>query len=88
MLARSAKVINPTGLHARPATLFVETARRYSCAIRVARGDQEVDARSVVGLMLLEAIRGTEITIKAEGEDEASAIQALVELVESGFIDE
>ncbi len=85
MFARMVKIHNRTGLHARPATLFVETANQFTSTISVANGEQEVDARSVLGLMLLEAIAGVEITVKAQGEDEVAAVNSLVGLVERSF---
>ncbi len=85
MFARTVRIHNRTGLHARPATLFVETASRFNSTISVSTGNQEVDARSVLGLMLLEAIAGIDITIKAEGEDEVTAVNSLVGLVERSF---
>ena len=88
MLTRTVRIFNRTGLHARPATLFMETASNYSSTISVVKGEQEVDAKSVLGLMLLEATGGTEITIKADGEDEAAAVNALVALVERNFDEE
>lgn len=88
MFTRTVAITNTTGLHARPATLFVETAKRFRSDVRVARGGDAVDAKSVVGLMLLEAVGGTAITITAEGVDEVAAVTALAELVERGFEDE
>jgi phosphocarrier protein HPr len=88
MFARIVTISNPTGLHARPATLFVETAKRFRSDVRVARGGDAVDAKSVVGLMLLEAVGGTAITITAEGVDEVAAVTALAELVEQRFEEE
>jgi phosphocarrier protein HPr len=88
MFARTVRILNRTGLHARPATLFVETASQFRAAISVIKGAQEADAKSVLSLMLLEAVGGTEITIRAQGEDEALAVNALAELVESGFNEE
>ncbi len=85
MFARTVRINNRTGLHARPATLFVETASRFNSTISVSAGNQEVDARSALGLMLLEAIAGVEITIKAQGEDEVAAVNSLVGLVERSF---
>jgi len=85
MTARTVKVVNQTGLHIRPAGLFVETANRFRSDIRVATAEQEVDGRSVLGLMLLELGPGKELTIRAEGEDEAEAATALAQLVERGF---
>ena len=79
------KVLNTTGLHARPAGMFIETANRFRSAIRVAKGDREVDGKSVLGLMLLEITAGVELTITAEGEDEEQAVSALAELVAGRF---
>jgi len=83
--SRTVKVLNTTGLHARPAGMFIETANRFRSAIRVAKGDREVSGNSVLGLMLLEVTPGTEITIKAEGEDEEQAVSTLAELVAGRF---
>ena len=85
MIARKVKILNQTGLHVRPAGLFVETANRFRSTVRVAAGDREADGRSVLSLMLLELTPGVEIVIRAEGEDEAQAAGALAALVESGF---
>jgi phosphotransferase system HPr (HPr) family protein len=88
VFARTVTIANATGLHARPATLFVETAKRFRSDVRVARGGEAVDAKSVVGLMLLEAVGGAAITITADGTDEVAAVTALAELVEGGFEEE
>jgi phosphocarrier protein HPr len=65
--------------------MFIETANRFRSAIRVAKGDREVDGKSVLGLMLLEITAGVELTITAEGEDEEQAVSALAELVAGRF---
>lgn len=85
MFARTVTVANRAGMHARPATLFVETANRFRSEVRVASAGQAVDARTVVGLMLLEAVSGTDLTITAQGDDEVAAVTTLAELVERGF---
>lgn len=82
MFSRTVRILNKTGFHARPAALFAETAGSFSSGISVVKGDQQVDAKGVLGLMLLEATRGTEITIRAEGKDEVAAVNALAELVQ------
>jgi len=66
----------------------VETASRFRAQVRVTSGGQAVDAKTVVGLMLLEAVRGTAITITADGDDEVAAVTALAELVERGLDEE
>jgi len=83
-------VANKLGLHARPATLFAETARKTRAAITVRRCDQDdaVDGKSVLQMMLLAATSGTRIEITASGDDAKSAIVSLVALVESGFREE
>ena len=88
MFARTVRIHNRAGLHARPATLFAETASRFSSAIRATVGDLEADARSILGLMLLEAVSGVEITIEAKGEDEIAAVNSLADLVVRGFDEE
>ena len=76
---------NDTGLHIRPATLFMETAARFQSVIRVRKDAQVADGKSAISLMLLEAARGAQLSIEAEGPDEEDAMRALVRLVESRF---
>ena len=80
-------ITNALGLHARAAAKFVHTASGFSSRIRVRCGTREMDGKSIMGLLLLAAARGTTITISAEGEDEAAAVDALRLLVERGFED-
>ena len=85
MLERELKVANRLGLHARAAAKFVHTAGGFTAHIRVARGDREVDGKSIMGLLLLAAAKGSSIRISADGPDEADAISALCALVERSF---
>lgn len=85
MQTRTVTVSNTLGLHARAAARFVNLATRFSAQVRVARGDRVMDGKSIMGILLLAAARGTTLTISAEGVDEESAVTALVQLVESGF---
>jgi phosphocarrier protein len=85
--AHQVKVVNTLGLHARAAAKFVGVAARFQSQIRVTRGQRTMDGKSILGLLLLAAARGSELTITAEGPDEADAIAALVSLVERGFED-
>ncbi|HEX9368092.1 MAG TPA: HPr family phosphocarrier protein [Vicinamibacterales bacterium] len=78
-------ILNVLGLHARAAAKFVHTAGGFAAHIRVARGDREVDGKSIMGLLLLAAAQGSEIRITADGPDETGAIAALCELVRRGF---
>ncbi len=80
-------VANKLGLHARPATLFAQTAAGAVAEIKVRRCDfgDAVDGKSIMQLMMLAATRGTEIEITAEGSDAEEAVESLVKLVVSGF---
>ena len=80
-------IANPLGLHARAAAKFVHAAGRFASKIRVARGGREVDGKSIMGLLLLAASRGSSIRISADGPDERDAMSALCALVERGFDD-
>lgn len=81
-------IVNPLGLHARAAARFVNLASRFQSQIRVTRGPRTVDGKSILGLLLLAAARGTEIDITAEGIDADQALAALQDLVQRGFEDE
>lgn len=80
-------IVNPLGLHARAAARFVNLAGRFQSQIRVARAARTVDGKSILGLLLLAAARGSEITIIADGADAADALAALQDLVQRGFED-
>ena len=88
MTSRAVVVSNQLGLHARAAARFVHLATRFVSQIRVARDSRVMDGKSIMGILLLAAARGTTITISAEGLDEVDAVDALVRLVESGFGEE
>lgn len=68
---------NKTGLHARPAALFVQIANKYESEITIIKDDQEVNGKSIMGILMLAAEKGAKITIQAEGEDAESAIEEL-----------
>jgi phosphocarrier protein len=78
-------ILNPLGLHARAAARFVHTASAFACRVKVGRGGREVDGKSIMGLLLLAAAKGSEITITAEGADEEAAVAALCALIERGL---
>jgi len=85
MTSRSVTVVNQLGMHARAAAKFVHLAARFDSRVRVAREGREMDGKSVMGLLLLAAARGSTMTISAEGADELAAVRALAALVEGGF---
>lgn len=88
MVERSVTIRNKLGLHARPAALFVQTAARFISKIIVSNSDVEVDGKSIMGVLMLAAGKGSTISIRAEGEDSKEAVNALVSLVETGFDEE
>ena len=88
MTSRTVTVVNQLGLHARAAAKFVHLASRYESQIRVVRDAKMMDGKSIMGILLLAAARGTAITVEAAGVDEQAAVDALVQLVESGFGEE
>jgi phosphocarrier protein HPr len=78
-------VRHEVGLHARPAAMFVQTAKPFGCSIIVTHGEREANAKSILGVLALGAERGAVITIRAEGEDAEQALAALTSLVEGNF---
>jgi phosphocarrier protein len=86
--SRTIAVTNPLGMHARAAARFVHTASTFAAQVRVARGTRVMDGKSIMGLLLLAAAPGTQITISADGADETDAVDTLCRLVESGFGEE
>jgi phosphocarrier protein len=85
MTSRVVPVVNQLGMHARAAAKFVHLASRFRSRIRVMRETGEMDGKSIMGLLLLAAARGTTITITADGDDEFEAVEALAGLVQAGF---
>lgn len=78
-------VQHKVGLHARPAALFVQTAKKFTSDIFVTKDEREANAKSILSILTLGANQGAVITVRATGEDEAKAVIALQELVESNF---
>jgi phosphocarrier protein HPr len=85
MVQRTVTVRNALGVHARAAAKFVHAASAYSARVTLARGARVVDGKSILGILLLAAARGTEIVLTVDGPDEAEAIEALCSLVDGGF---
>jgi len=83
--AESVQIANAYGLHARPAAEFVKLANRYNADILVAKDGLEVNGKSIMGVMMLAADRGSTLEIKASGVDAQEAVKALVKLVAEGF---
>ena len=85
MISETVTIVNQLGLHARAAAKFVHLAGRYQAHVRVAGDVRETDGKSIMGILLLAAACGTQITISADGADERDAVAALTALVKSGF---
>jgi len=83
--AREVEIVNRQGLHARPATQFVETANRFRCPVTVHKADTKVNGKSIMEMMLLEATRGTVLTLEAEGGDAGPCLDALEQLIREKF---
>lgn len=84
-LTRHLTVNNKLGLHARPASLFAKTANQYSADITVKKDDGTIDAKSIMGVLMLGAVQGTELEIYAQGKDAEEALDALEQLVKTNF---
>lgn len=85
MTERTLEIKNKLGLHARAAAKLVHVAARFKCDIKIRKGDEEVDGKSILGILLLAAGRGSQILAKADGEDEAGALDAIQALVDAKF---
>lgn len=83
--SREATIANRLGLHARPAAEFVKLSSRFESEVYIARDDLEVNGKSIMGVLMLAAEHGSEIRIRADGEDAEDALQALADLVARGF---
>jgi len=79
------EIVNKLGLHARAAAKFMQTAAGYTCEVFVEKNGKRVNGKSIMGLMMLAASRGSELVITTNGEGEAAALQALVELINNRF---
>ena len=85
VIERDAKIVNPLGMHARPAAEFVKLASRFKAAVEVRKDDLAVNGKSIMGVMMLAAECGSSLTIKTDGDDAEAAMDALLALVADGF---
>ena len=85
MIERQATIVNQEGLHARPAARIVRLASAFAAEITLSKDGMDVNGKSIMGVMMLAAECGSEITIRANGPDAEQAVQALAELVANGF---
>ena len=85
MVQREIEIKNKLGLHARAAAKLVHTAARFKSDIKIRKGDEEVDGKSILGILLLAAGKGSLITVKTDGEDERDAVDAIEKLIDAKF---
>ena len=85
MISREVTITNSIGLHARPATFFIQKANGYKSSIWLERGDRKVNAKSLLGVLSMGIAQGMKVSLIADGMDEADALDGLQQLVESGF---
>ncbi|MDR1573331.1 MAG: HPr family phosphocarrier protein [Clostridiales Family XIII bacterium] len=85
MYSVTTTVLNEEGLHARPASLFIQCAKKYASNITITKGLDSANAKSIVSVLGLAAAKGNEITISAEGDDERPAVEALKKLMDDKF---
>ena len=88
MFVKDVMVQNQVGLHARPATFFIQKANEFKSSIWIEKVERSVNAKSLLGILSLGIVGGTQIRIIADGADEQEAVTALIELVDSGFAEE
>ena len=83
--SQTVTVLNRLGMHARAAVKFVQTANRFRCEVKVVKDDQEANGKSIMGLLTLVAAHGVSMRIVCSGDDAPAAVEALVQLVGTGF---
>ncbi len=85
MISRDVVISNTSGLHARPATFFIQKANSYRSSIWIEKDDRKVNAKSLLGVLSLGIAKGMTVTLIADGQDENAALNGLIELIDSGF---
>ena len=85
MVRKDVTITNNIGLHARPATFFIQKANSYKCSIWVEKDERKVNAKSLLGVLSLGIAKGMTVTLIADGQDEENAVGGLIELIETGF---
>ena len=85
MLQQEFEIVNKLGLHARASALFVKTASRFRSEVKLTRDGIEVNGKSIMGIMMLAAAKGTRVRLSVDGDDEAEAMAAIGALITDGF---
>ena len=85
MVSREMAITNSIGLHARPATFFIQKANTFKSSIWIEKDDRKVNAKSLLGVLSLGIAKGMVVTLVADGQDEEAAVEGLIQLVQSGL---
>lgn len=88
MISNEFLIVNKLGLHARASALFVKTASQFASEVKLKKETVEVNGKSIMGIMMLAAAKGTTVTLSAEGTDEEQAMQTIGNLIKNGFGEE
>jgi len=88
MAEKNVTVINSLGIHARPASMIVQTAVKFNSSVQIVKDGAAADAKSIMSVMMLAAAQGSVVTVKAAGEDEAAAVDAVIALFDKKFNEE
>jgi phosphocarrier protein len=87
MLKKKITIKNKLGMHARAAVKFVNVANRFKSSVKIEKDGNEIDGKSILGILTLAAVQGTEIVLKVSGKDEDKALSALLELINNNFLE-
>ena len=87
MISRDVTIVNDVGLHARPATFFIQKANSYKATIWLEEGGRRINAKSLLGVLSMGIVKGTSITLISDGADEEEALNGLAELITTGLND-
>ena len=85
MIKREMTIVNNIGLHARPATFFIQKANSFKSSIWIEKDDRKVNAKSLLGVLSLGIAKGMVVTLVADGQDENAAVDGLIDLIQSGL---
>ena len=88
MIRKNFKIKNRLGIHARPAGQLVKVASRFKSSVYISKNGNEVNAKSIMGVLMLEAAFGSEVSVRIDGDDEFSALEAIADLIETRKFDE
>lgn len=85
MISKTTHIVNKLGLHARPSAMLVSTAAKFECEVFFTKDDLRVNGKSIMGVMMLAAEAGAELTVEVDGPDEVAALEAILSVIATGF---